>query len=607
MNIFKLYIILVMSVLTLSITGCGGGNSQGGVIISTTIPTEDTNTTIPDTNTTTPTTITVLLPVSDVEVKSNNEIVNIEVKAIDEKNNPYTTGNIKIVYPNDVRENRDVGYFNSDTVAVDDKGSATFIYNAPSNLDANTSDILFAFYHEEEPTQKQIFTVHIQPDANQVVNKSYTLKTSDAQDGTSMNLESSKTMSFYVEDENGVLVKDDDMTSIKFTILNQAIGYLKDSEGNTTQQTNPLTITKENDISLTLYTNTISGVLPIKVDADFKDSNGDDTNISQVFNIVVLSGRPSAISLSYAGSSLDSANAKFLETWILRVTDKYNNLVNTNPQVSMGMLVGYVIDDDAKSANNADGNHDGYVFFNPSHGGELNATRNDFTAQDDVFDKVDQANDILVTFGNGYTYNASGKWDINTNSKTVLDLQDDYNGSDTAELGFAVGHNYRQDKCEEGTEWLGSVYPEDGTFIMDSTGAKRITIEYDYYMVGKDVMLWTNILGEQYDTNQTVRIGEARKITLRALGLKAEETTKKVYKLADHQIVTFLIDIDQTVERYKNANFRASIEVSDSVRINSITYSGVDDCGAYVDVDVSEDENTTGSVNISNIVILNEF
>jgi acetyl-CoA carboxylase carboxyltransferase component len=120
-------------------------------------------------------------------------------------------------------------------------------------------------------------------------------------------------------------------------------------------------------------------------------------------------------------------------------------------------------------------------------------------------------------------------------------------------------------------------------------------------------MLWTNILGEQYDANQTVRIGEAKKITLRALGIKAQEASFKVNKLANRQRVRFLIDIDKTVERYKNANFSASFKTSDSVRINSITYSDTDDCSAHVDVYVSEDENTTGSVSISNLVISNEF
>jgi hypothetical protein len=607
MNIIKLFI--VSMAILIAFTGCQSSNGQGGVIIgsSTTTPTDDTNTTIPDTNTTTPTTITILLPVSEVEVNSNSQIVNIDVKAIDEKNNPYTSGNIKIIYPNDVRDGRDVGYFNSDSVAVDSRGVAKFIYNAPSNLDANTSDILFAFYHEEQPTQKKIFTIKIKPNVHQVINKSYNLKTSSANDGNTMELESSKNLSFYVEDDTGVLLNNDDITSINVTVLNQALGYLKDSEGNSTKVSNPLIFRAKNNISLSLYTNKISGILPLKVDAFFKDSNGDDANLSKVFNVAILSGEPSAMSLSYAGSRLDKANSKFLETWILRVTDKYNNLVNTNPLISMGMLAGYVIDDDAKSSVNADGNKDGYVFFNPSHGGTISKTNKNFTAQDNVFDKVDQSNDILVTFGNGYTYNASGKWDINTNSATVLDLVDDYDGNDTSNLGFAVGHNYRQDKCEEGSEWIGSVYPEDGNFTMDSTGTKRITVEYDYYMVGKDVMLWTNFIGKQYDTNQTVRIGEAKKITLRALGLKADVDSHKVYKLAKNQIVRFNIYINETTQWYRNANFGGLIETSDSVRVNSVKFSGVDDCYAYVDVSVSEDENTTGSVSISNLMIMNEF
>ena len=560
---------------------------------------------------------TIILTENTKEVTLNSEVVSIDVKVIDDKQNPYPSGNVKIEYPRDVIDGRDIGSFAESTIELVN-GTATFTYTSPSKLDDNTSDIVFSFYHENASSSSKDFTITINPEANQTVLTSYTLSTSISDNNITMDLNNSKPMSFYVKDDNSVLVPDANMTSIKITMLNPMLGTLVDTLGN---EGNTLTIVNKNSVSINLKSNTISGIIPLEVEAKFSDVNDKNQTLSEVFNIVVLSGPPSAMSLSYAGAEQDESNAKFTENWVLTVTDRYNNRVDSKPAVSMGLMAGYTQDSNSTpSVNNAN-----YLYYTTSDGnGTLSGVNNNFTAKADVFANVDQTNDYLVTFGNGYRYNASGKWNINTNNDNkILDLVDDYNGSDTDELGFAVGNNYRQDVCEDAVEWVGNVYPKDNNYIIGSTGSMIIKVEYDYYLTGKDAVLWVNLVGAQHDSNSTVRIGEAKKITLRASGIESAEYSLSV----DYNgTISLPITISNTVEPFKNSNFAYAIKTSSTVVINNVVTSSMSNiysCGlntvtglgntenhngrAYVDVNVTTTSGQSGTIQLVNLLISNEF
>ncbi|WP_193150451.1 hypothetical protein [Sulfurimonas sediminis] len=569
---------------------------------------EDTNVTTNLTVNYKPAVPTVILTNNSVTVTTNSQIVNIDVKVISEDNTPYPDGNVKIFYPDDVRSGRDIGEFASPTVAVSN-GIASFVYTAPSRLDENTSDIVFKFYHEANPLEPKTFTVKIVPDVNQTVLNSYLLQSTLSDENATIGINSSKLMSFFITDDTNTPISDSNVTSVTIEMLNPILGQLEDTKGNSG---NSLTIQNNNNVTVNLQTNTVSGILPLKVTAVFTDSNNNQQTLTKVFNIVVLSGPPSAISFSYAGTDSQSKqnDAKMIEHWVITVTDRYNNLVNTNPAVSMGAIVGYV-----KSSPRAASNAGNYLYYEPTEvNGTINSSSNNFTTTANVFDNVDQTNDYLVTFGDGYTYNVSGKWDINTNNSNTLDLQDTYEGNDTSNLGFAVGHNYRQDTCEFGTEWVANVYPEDaGNYVIDSTGSMRINVEYDYYLVGKDVVLWANLVGKQYDNNTTVKIGEARKITLRGAGLVGES-----YNFAKgfSGLVRLKVSIADTIEWYRNARFGYNIQVTaddanwtvtGSSMDNSITSCGNNRGTGYVDINFTSPTGSAGTVSLTNLILLNEF
>lgn len=559
----------------------------------------------PDENTTDPVDpaleIDVVLPVTSKELTLNSEVVNIAVTVLDANNNLYSEGSVKIVYPDDIRTGRDIGYFlSSEETPVN--GRSNFVYTAPVDLSADTSNLVFKFYHSSNPTETVSYTMSINPETNQTVITNYELKTGNPND-VDMELESSEVVSYAVYDENDVLVPEADMTSITVTSLNTNIGLLS---GAGVSEAATLSVTDKNNISLNIVSNTKSGIVPIKVDAQFKDANGDDNNLTKVFNMLVLSGPPSAISLAYAGTEQDGERAKFIERWVVTVTDRYSNKVNTNPAVSMGMIAGY-----AKSSDTAVGNDGNYTYYAPGFDTELNTTSDKFISHVQTFGNVDDSTDILVLTGTGYKYPALGKWDISVEDNSTLKIIDDYDSNDTTELGFAVGNNQREETCDPGVKWIANVSPADGQYIIEDTGSLAINVDYDYYLVGKSTMLWVNLVGIQHSTNETIRIGEARKITLRGLGL---ETSEYSFAKGFEGIVRFDISISDTVEFYKNANFGSRVEVSGEGNTFSIPETsmshGITSCVnngvAYIDVDVNA-SGEAGVVKITNILPSHEF
>lgn len=446
----------------------------------------------------------------------NSEVTTIDIRVFNPDNSLLEEGNVSIAYPSKVKTGVDVGSFEKSKVAITD-GSAKFNYTAPKDLQArlaagdNSSS--FTFYLDSNSSVSSQYTFTYNPDPEQTILTSYTLASSFP-DGLVMGLNSSSSVSFFVEDEDGKKVDDSWLQSMSIALSNPILADLEDVTGKIEKQ---LSFTADNDVSMNVRTGTTSGILPVEVKAVFTDVNGDEQTLTEVFNIVVLSGPPSAMSFSYAGTvdnDEHDARAKFVESWIVTVTDRYNNRVNTNPSISMGALAGYVQDATNNASN--DGN---YLYYKPSEAqgisSLLSSTANRFSVNTNVFGNVDDTNNVLVTFGDGYTYQSSGKWDINTNtgSEKILDLIDDYSAESISGMGFAVGNNFKQDVCREAREWVVNVYPEDNDYNIDDTGSVRINVEYDYYMIGKDIMLWANLIGMQHSTGTSIRIGEAQNYT----------------------------------------------------------------------------------------------
>jgi len=540
----------------------------------------------------------VVLSVVETTITTNSERVAIDINVIDANGNPQSDGDVKIVFPSDLRDGRDVGVFENLTVSVVN-GRANFLYTGPQDVNSNTSDLIFGFYHEENTIGIEYYTIKINPAPNQIILTSYKLESSILDGNLTLNLESDEMLSFFLRTDSDVLVSDSDIVSMSVTLLNPNLAELADTSGN---RGDTLTILDKNSVSLNLETEIISGVLPIRVIVDFADANGDAQTITRIFNVVVLSGPPTAVSISYASTSHDSDYAKFQENLVVTVTDKYFNRVNTNPAISTALIVGYA--DDAGTR----------IFYEPEGvKGSIDPATDVFTADNAVdFTDVDVNNDILMTYGVGYKYSASGFWNFTTPNSSELTLLADYVSTDgiADELGFAVGRNQKNDMCRIGEAWVGNIVATDGTNQIDDNGMARLTLNYDYYLTGKDVIIGVNLVGYTASTGVTSRIGEAKKHTLRSTGL--ESASVNLGKGFDG-VVRLPVQIADTPEWLRNSNFGFTFAVNDAVAINGWSRStSSDDCTesegvAYVDANVTVDADKAGTIQLVNILIGNEF
>jgi len=546
----------------------------------------------------------IILVDTEKKVTTNSETITIDINVVDEDGAPYQDGDVKIIFPSDLKDGRDVGSFNNISTTVVN-GKANFLYTAPKNLDNNTSDLVFSFYHETNRVGMQNFTLKIEPVANQIVLTSYALESNIVDGNLTLDLNSSKILSFYLREDNGDLVDDSNISSMLVTLLNPQLGELRDTLGH---KGSSLQVDGKNSVNLDLKTNTISGVLPIKVTVNFTDANNNTQTIIEVFNIVVLSGPPTAISISYASGTQNAEFAKFEENLVVTVTDKYFNYVNTNPGITTAVIVGYANDNAGNRIYHASGS---------ATVGSIDPVSNMFTGSNGIdFSTLDgSANEFLMTFGTGYKYNALGKWDFtrnNTSATNELKLIDDFNASTSVnDLGFAIGNNQREDTCRISEKWIGAIATTNGSDVIGDNGMIKLKLSYDYYLTGKSVIVAVNLVGYTAVTQVISRIGEAKKITLYGTGLESD--TVSISK-GFSGVVRLPVKISNTNQWYRNARFSFTIKSSDAVKVNSYTtsMSDINDCSrasgvAFVDVDVTVAADKTGTIQLENLLFVNEF
>jgi len=560
--------------------------------------------------TTSPQSYTPVLKNNTLEITTNKQNESITVVVYDQLNRPAEKGKVSIIYPDIVANGVDVGSFSQTSVDVK-AGEALFSYTAPSNLqaliDANITTTSFKFYYNDAISNYVELTLTFNPDTNQTIIKSYNLLFAPQDNSYKMSLEESKSFSVTLVDDENNVVDDTNILDLNISLENSFIAQLINSSGDTNTSFH---FTNTNNTTLTLQSKTVSGLVPIHIYTHFKDINGDMKDLNKTFNIIVESGPPTSISISYSGTTQDTTRAKFIEHFAISVTDKYFNPVNTNPQVSVGAIVGYAkYQDDGIAANT-----DKRIYIDTAPLATL--TNNTLDLNQNLIDTnttIDLANDILVTFGAGYTYPASGGWNFDDYNATHIYLSSgQYDGNTTLNLGFAIGRNHRQDACNFGDEWLGQAKLQNDASTIDEAGTAIVELSYDYYLVGKDIVLYINIIGKDNTLNKELRIGEAKKHTLRGLGLTTGSDTTITAEDGATVVKRFYAWIEQTPEAYRNANFSFfDVVTSGKGRINSATRMPIESCTtgghAYIEYNITADVNETFTVSVSNPVVTQEF
>jgi len=293
------------------------------------------------------------------------------------------------------------------------------------------------------------------------------------------------------------LIENNKITKIELESQNTQVGKLIDTAiGDAVERLTFDGSDASNSKSFTIQTYRLSGLLPVNMKVTFIDANGDTKILEQIMNVVVMSGPPTALSISYAGVEQDKNASKYIEKFAVTVTDQYNNPVNTRPFIATGSIVEYAVDGSSLNGQRTE--------TSPRlwHGrldvpGKLEAigsNKAQLITTVPTFTYIDLANDKLVTFGSGYVYEALGKWDIDSVSDQSLQLKDDYYGTTRDPIYFAVGHNNREDLCaEDARQYVGNMKATN--IQLDATGHALLEFEYDYHLTGKDIMVWVNLEG----------------------------------------------------------------------------------------------------------------
>lgn len=520
----------------------------------------------------------IILSKHEINATINSQTFTVDVQVLNRDNTPYYGGTVNVVYPDEVLQSIDVGVMSDFNKSIEN-GVASFVYTAPRNLkDLNVTAMTFKFYHSSSISTAKNFTINIDPAENQVVTTTYDVVMNLSDNSVSMGLESSKILTFSLSDEDGNLLEDSNITEFNITVLNSALGLINNSIYS--DETN---ISDENNsVSVTLKTKTKSGVIPLRADVRFKDLNNEEKTISKVFNVVVLSGPPTAMSITYAGTTQDKEYAKFEEHLVLTVVDKYFNPVNTSPAVHVGAIVGYATDGDGNGVGN------NYLFvepdqvkaatLNPDDGGSVTLT----SGAANTFANLDENNDVVAVFAKGYNYNASGKWDFIPNANNKITLVDQFDGNSSVpvtNLGYAVGHNQREDICNPGTSYVGNVVVDGDQPILDSLGRAKLTLSYDYYLTGKNVVVWVNLVGYQADIGKITKVGTAKKIFLRGSGFEGSESI--TYGKGNSGTISIIPQIKGTGEFLRNSYFGVTISNTGTASFTKIYDSRDDiyDCG----------------------------
>ena len=561
---------------------------------------------------------TVVLPSSvdfhPLIIDTNSKAVSIDVKVY-KNHSPYTTGSVKISLPDEAIKGVDVGVFDEYTVSVNAQGIARFKYTGPSNLfqtltdpEVDNNNSIFKFFHtENDISESAELTVEYREPKDTHVIRNYVLDILTDGDFYMGIPDKEKLFTVVLQAKdsagNNVSLVDENITKITVTSENGAVAQLRD----------PLTGNNVDELELLaddfiLKTKTLSGLVPVNVEMEFNDINGDSKVISTTINVRVYSGPASAISISYVSTGQDIKRAKYIETLAISVTDEYGNRVNTRPNISLGAIVGYAVD--GHEVSKTETNETKRLFYGRSDiedgiaegmidnwgDSDSNTTYFRETILSKPFTYVNAEGnntDKLVIFGERKNYEAMGKWDFTKKNNRKLSLQDNYYGIDRDGLYYAVGHNYYQDQCrEDGREWLGSTDSE--TYKLDEEGTVVITYKYDYHLTGKDSLIWVNLDGIQPDTGTITRVGETTRHTLRGNGLTAIPSGGFSVAPGESTYATFVLGHKNAPEFYRNAHFAYAIGAGSTCAYTVVAKSNTFDartCDNGVDVDT--DNNVT--------------
>jgi len=336
--------------------------------------------------------------------------------------------------------------------------------------------------------------------SEQVIRKVYALQ---AQLPAKVNVDGNSFLTFSLADKDNPneLVEEQNVSSFKIGLLTDNAVF-ENIDGSTVTR---VQADRNNSQTLLLKAGKKSGIAIIEVNATIQTPYGPQ-EIHELFDITILSGPISTMSLVYKSTSYNSATGFFENLYTIHAVDKHSNPINTGQKIYAGAV--------AKFKN----------FSQTGAGtGTLSKATGEptkFVTTYDLHTRDVKAGDILTIFGTYSNHDPvyMGGWTIKSvESNTTVYLEEDYSGPTASNFYYAIG-NERYVKGSTFSVAVVNVDSADQTYKIDGNGTAHIRVIYEPFMAGKDIALYVNAL----DSNRT---GVAARETLGGMELTSETGT----------------------------------------------------------------------------------
>jgi len=391
-----------------------------------------------------------------------------------------------------------------------------------------------------------------------------------------------------IDPDTNVLIPSSQIQKMVITSLQSNVAKIFDASLYSTP-TDKITYTEENDKTLYIQTSTQSGLATIKIEVEYLNTKGILESVSKVYALTVLSGPPTTFSINDDGVSYNSTEKWFEHKYLISATDKYNNLVNISPTIYINAMTDFTKDSTGKPII--------YGKFGDLKGTLIADKENkkaSLEVNSSIFDTIDYDRDYAILFGDIHSYEALGKWDIDSSlsSETSLYFKDTYNGETHDGLGFAVGHNYIEEICDPTyREWHLKIDSTDGTYTLDSEGKTTVTVKYPAeYLYGKLGALSVNFLGKNPETGETLRSGEVYfDVWSNVEGIYGESYT--ISKGTGEQNIRHYGIINTgTGDKFilKNSSFSCNVDISNAEIISEVRVNPIITDSSECDVNIGE-------------------
>ncbi len=507
-----------------------------------------------------------------------------------------------------------VGSFSVQQATTDETGKATFTYRSPGNIDVNTT-FTVAFALEEDGNVGAVVSFKIgsgggNTDTNITVDKinyGIVFEPADGAFNLPLGKEHKKSARIkLINIDTNASIDNSKVRSITITSKDPTVMKLTPEDGGLA--TSSVTFNGNNDVTIQMVpSDTVSGLAPLVISITYVDLNGNEKTMTATYSMSVLAGPPSAFSINSAGISYNFETKQFEHKYLVQAVDNSGNPIASEGIINVSAMASF-----AKDATGREMLYGRYADQNESITATLSSDNNKgqiVMSGIAPFDTahVDKDRAFVALFGDVNSYEASGKWNIDSIlGNDSLGFSNQYLGGDYSGLGLAVGYNYRDKFCSSGyEESVVIVDSTDGTYVLNKEGKAFVTLKFDSYMIGKRIAILVNMIGYDPATGELRRSGEV-KFTTEHFNKHLKGGTREVEKESAGGSVFVYIPgvIDTGTDDWwsvRNSTFSCKVNLQDAHIVSGPYRNDPDACiNTYFGYIVSADKNDTdGSITFS--------